>query len=89
MQETFCQSCGMPMGKTDELYGLEQDGSKNPDYCKYCYGNGDFTFQGSLAEMIEICVQPMVEAHPEMTADKAREMMRQFMPTLKRWREDA
>ena len=33
MEERFCQSCGMPMGDTDELYGTEADGSKSTDYC--------------------------------------------------------
>ena len=31
MEERFCQSCGMPMGDTDELYGTEADGSKSTD----------------------------------------------------------
>ena len=33
MEERNCQSCGMPMGPTDELYGTETDGSKSKDYC--------------------------------------------------------
>lgn len=43
MEQQFCQSCGMPMGAAD-LYGTETDGSKNTDYCKYCYEHGAFTF---------------------------------------------
>ena len=31
MEQRYCQSCGMPMGATDELYGTEQDGSKSAD----------------------------------------------------------
>lgn len=85
MQEKFCQSCGMPMGTADAQYGTERDGGKSADYCSYCYEGGAFTFSGGMDEMIEICVPPMVEANPDMTADKAREMMKQFMPTLKRW----
>lgn len=83
--ELYCQSCGMPMGATDEFYAKNQDGSKNPDYCSYCYENGSFTFDGTMEEMIEICIPPMVEANPHMSAEKAREMMMQFLPTLKRW----
>lgn len=85
MEEKYCQSCGMPMGKTDEMYGTEKDNSKSTDYCKYCYENGAFTFRGSMEEMIEICVSPMVENNPGMTQDSAREMMRKFFPMLKRW----
>lgn len=28
MNEKYCQSCGMPMGNTDELYGTNADGKK-------------------------------------------------------------
>jgi hypothetical protein len=85
MEEKYCQSCGMPMGNTDEMYGTEKDGSKSTDYCKYCYDNGAFSFHGSMEEMIEICVPPMVEYNPGMTPDSAREMMRKVFPMLKRW----
>lgn len=86
MEQTFCQSCGMPLTPESELCGTNADGSKNPEYCIYCYKGGAFTADVTLDEMIEICVPPMVEANPGMTAGKARELMRQFMPQLKRWR---
>lgn len=86
MKAKFCQSCGMPMGDTDELFGTEKDGTKSEDYCTYCYQNGDFTFHGSMDEMIEICVKPMTDSDPNMTEDSARAMMKGFLPTLKRWR---
>ena len=40
MNQKFCQCCGMPMGDTNELYGTNADGSKNEEYCKYCFENG-------------------------------------------------
>jgi hypothetical protein len=85
MEEKYCQSCGMPMGETDENYGKETDGTKSKDYCKYCYENGEFTFNGSMEEMIEICVPHMASANPDMTEDKARNIMKEWFPTLKRW----
>lgn len=85
MQQKFCQSCGMPMD-TEDLYGTEADGSRSVDYCKYCYEQGSFTFEGSMEEMIEICVPHMAEGNPDITADKARTMMHEFFPTLKRWK---
>lgn len=84
--QKFCQSCGMPMGHTNEMYGHEANGEKNADYCIYCYDKGAFTSERTMDEMIEICVQPMVESNPGMTADTARQMMREFMPMLKRWK---
>ena len=73
------------MGAANEMYGTNADRSQNEDYCKYCFENGAFTSDSTMEEMIEICVPHMVSAHAEMSADKAREMMRGFFPTLKRW----
>ncbi len=88
MEQKFCQSCGMPMGTGEDLYGTEANGSKSEDYCSYCYENGQFTFNGSMEEMIEICVPPMVENNHSMNAEQARGMMNQFFPLLKRWKKD-
>jgi len=85
MEEKYCQCCGMPMGETDEMYGSELDGIKSKDYCKYCYENGKFTFNGSMEDMIELCVPNMASANPNMKEDEARDAMREWFPTLKRW----
>lgn len=86
MEDRYCQSCGMPMGPTNELYGTEADGSRSKDYCHYCYTNGAFTVDCTMKQMIDFCVQPMVEAVPDMTADQARSIMNEQFPKLKRWR---
>lgn len=85
MKEKFCQSCGMPMGETDELYGSEIDGTKNEDYCKYCYENGKFTSDCTMEEMIQFCIPHMANAESGFTEQQAETMMREFFPTLKRW----
>lgn len=85
--QKFCQSCGMPMGETDALYGTEAGGEKSADYCKYCYENGAFTFSGTMEEMIAICAPHMAEGNPGMTEEAAKQMMREFFPRLKRWGE--
>lgn len=87
MKEEYCQSCGMPMGATDELYGTEVDGQKSKEYCKYCYNKGAFTGECTMEEMIEICVPHMVDEASGITADKARAMMKEYMPSLKRWKK--
>ena len=61
MNTKFCQSCGMPMEGADAPWGTNADGSKNEDYCSYCYQKGSFTSDLSMEEMIEFCV-------PHMTA---------------------
>ena len=86
MEERYCQSCAMPMGNDDSLYGTEKDGTLSKDYCKYCYQDGAFTFHGTMQEMIDFCVKPMLEADPTMTEATARGMLNQAMPALKRWR---
>ena len=86
MEGRLCQSCAMPMGTTNEMYGTKADGSTCEDYCKYCFENGKFTANCTMDEMIEICVPHMVSAHSGMAGDDARKMMREFFPTLKRWK---
>ncbi|NLI53306.1 MAG: transcriptional regulator [Clostridiales bacterium] len=86
MEERCCQSCGMPLGPTDEFLGTQQDGAKSEDYCKYCYENGAFTAECTMREMIDFCVQPMLDNVPGMTEESARAMMNEQFPKLKRWR---
>ena len=89
-QETkFCQSCGMPLN--DENRGTNADGSKNDDYCMYCYQNGKFTNDFTMDEMIEFCAQFVDEVNKNMpkpmTKEEYKDMMRQYFPMLKRWKK--
>lgn len=87
MDQKFCQSCGMPMGDNANLYGTNKDGSQNQDYCTYCFKDGHFTFNGSMEELIEFCVPKMVQANQDMSEEKARQIMLEWFPTLKRWKK--
>lgn len=88
MDTKYCQCCGMPMGE-NEVYGTEADGSKSVDYCNYCYENGEITFKGTMDEMIEFCIPPMVDAKVVSSVEEARQMMKQFFPTLKYWKQQS
>ena len=55
MEQRFCQSCGMPL--TDDVLGTNADGTKNEDYCMYCYKDGKFLQDCTMEEMIEHCAQ--------------------------------
>lgn len=88
MNQKFCQCCGMPL-ENETMYGTEKDGSKNEDYCNYCYENGAVTFPGTMEEMIAICVPHMMEANPDMTAEQATQQMQAYFPTLKHWQQAA
>ena len=83
----FCQSCAMPL--TDAaLLGTEADGTPSPHYCKYCYDKGKFTQDMTMEEMIDFCAGSMARANPGMTEEQAKEMMRQYFPTLLRWKKE-
>lgn len=58
----FCQSCGMPMKQDPQGGGTNADGSKNEQYCSYCYQNGAFTFNGTVEEFQEHCRQIMIKS---------------------------
>ena len=85
----FCQSCGMPL--TDEVLGTNADGSKNEDYCMYCYKDGKFLQECTMEEMIEHCSQFIDEVNKQMpqpmTKEEYKQMMRGFFPMLKRWKK--
>ena len=85
----FCQSCGMPLN--DENHGTNADGSKNEDYCIYCYKDGKFTNDCTMEEMIEFCSQFVDEVNKEMpkpmTKEEYKVMLKQVFPLLKRWKK--
>ncbi len=81
--QNFCQSCAMPI--TEDIFGTNADGSKNPEYCKHCYQDGKYTMECTMQEMIDFCAPYMAEADPNLTPEKAKEQMQAFFPKLKRW----
>ena len=88
MEMKFCQSCGMPL--TNEVLGTNADGTPNEDYCIYCYKDGKFTQDMTMEQMIDHCAQFTDEINRQsgqnLTQEQAKEMMRQFFPHLKRWK---
>jgi len=86
MQEKFCESCGMPMGETDEMYGTEASGAKSTDYCKNCYDKGAFTNpNATLEETIEFVSALMVKDFG-FSPEDAKEQCNAGIPNLKRWK---
>lgn len=89
MNTDICQSCGMKMKAED--YGTNADGSTNREYCRYCWPNGKFSKDETMEEMIESNLQFLDEFNKEggtnFTPDEAREEMRKYFPTLKRWKK--
>ena len=83
----FCQSCGMPL--TDDVLGTNADGSKNEEYCIYCYKDGAFTGDFTMEEMAEFCTQFVDEYNKNtgqnLTREEYKLMLLQYYPSLKRW----
>src|ERR1043166_8605064 len=79
----FCQSCSMPM-QPPEDFGTNADGSRNTEYCHYCFQNGAFVNpNATMQEVIDISVGAMRNMHmPEPLIEQTR----MFIPMLKRWR---
>jgi len=88
MEQQFCQSCGMPL--SEEHFSKNTDGSINKEYCSYCFADGAFSENITMDEMIEHCLEYLDEFNKDsgtkMTKEEAREQMRQFFPSLKRWK---
>ena len=89
MEQKFCQSCGMPID--DSTFGKEADGSKNEDYCHYCYADGHFTKECTMDEMIELNLNYLDEFNKDSevknTVEEARKTMKEYFPQLKRWKQ--
>ncbi len=85
----FCQSCGMPL--TEHVFGTNDDGSKNEDYCIYCYKDGKFLQDCTMEEMIEHCAQFVDEVNKGLPQPITKEeyigQMKVYFPKLKRWRK--
>ncbi len=84
--QTFCQSCGMPMNDS-ELFGTEISGEKNDEYCRYCYDKGNFSQPNlTMEEMIDFCTSVLKE--DGMEEEKAKTMLKNTIPFLKRWKKN-
>lgn len=80
----FCQSCAMPLMSVQE-HSTNADGSRNQDYCRYCYENGAFTSNMTMEQMIDFCVPFVKEQYGNEEA--ARKVLEGWFPQLKRWKK--
>lgn len=79
----------MPL--TDDILGTNADGGRNEDYCIYCFKDGKFTQEMTMEQMIEFCAQFTDQMNEQagwnLTPEQAKEQMRRYFPTLKRWKQ--
>ncbi|MFH1541333.1 MAG: zinc ribbon domain-containing protein [Elusimicrobiota bacterium] len=81
----FCQSCGMPMKKDPQEGGTNSDGTKNADYCSFCYQKGAFTQPNLTAkQMQDFCIEKMREiGMPKFIGW----LFTRNIPKFKRWKK--
>jgi len=76
----------MPLENQEEI-ATNADGSKNEDYCCYCYEKGAFLYpDATLEDVIENCLPHVV---PDVFPDEAtaKAAMNEHFPTLKCWKK--
>ncbi len=84
----FCQSCAMPLEKPED-FGTDPAGYRVNDFCLHCFANGGFTEPAiSMPAMLEKCVSVMAQQRV-MPEARARALMTDVLPRLKRWRTPA
>lgn len=80
----ICQCCGMPL-QEDGLISRMPDGSLQEEYCRWCYQDGQFTYQ-SLTQLMETVIPHMVQEYA-MEEKQARRLLEDTLPQLAHWRE--
>lgn len=85
-QEASCQCCGTPFSVPNMDKGHDADGAENPDYCKWCYDDGAFTY-ATMDDVIEVSAPYLAEA-TGVSLDEAISYMGVLLPTLGHWRTD-
>ena len=84
-QEPACQCCGTPFSVPNMENGTDADGTQNPQYCKWCYDEGEFTYK-TMDDVIETSAPYLVQA-TGMSLDEAVSFMGALLPTLGHWKK--
>ena len=79
-RKLICQCCGMPL--EDEIMSKEKDGSINEEYCKWCYKDGNFTYN-DMESLISFCENTM--SNETFSKQQVRNYMSNLLPKLKHW----
>jgi len=80
-RQLICQCCGMPL--EDASISKEPDGMFNEEYCKWCYTDGEYTYE-NMDDLIDYCSEHMANEH--FTSDQVRAYMTEMLPKLNYWK---
>ncbi len=80
-RQLICQCCGMPL--EDLTLSKETDGTFNEEYCKWCYTDGQFTYE-DMNVLIDFCAEHM--ANENFSGEQVRAYMKDMLPKLNYWK---
>lgn len=83
-QKPSCQCCGTPFSVPNMPKGTDADGAENPNYCKWCYDEGEFA-NATMDDVIEKSAPYLMQA-TGVSLDEAVSFMGALLPSLKRWK---
>jgi len=83
-RQLICQCCGMPL--EDCSISRETDGVFNEKYCKWCYSEGEYTYD-NMDDLIDFCADHM--ANESFTPEQVRAYMKDMLPKLDYWKRYA
>ncbi|MBR6646479.1 MAG: helix-turn-helix domain-containing protein [Clostridia bacterium] len=81
-QQLICQCCGMPL--EDSNISKETDGFFNEEYCKWCYSDGEYTYE-NMDDLIDFCAEHMKNEY--ISDSQVREYMKEMLPKLNYWKK--
>ena len=81
-RKLICQCCGMPLD--DSCISKEPDGVFNEEYCKWCYADGEYTYD-NMDDLIDFCAKNMTNEH--LTEEQVRSYMKETLPKLNYWKK--
>jgi len=79
-QQLICQCCGMPL--EDANISREKDGIFNEEYCKWCYVEGEYTYD-NMDTLIDYCAEHM--ANEDFSSEQVRIYLKDMLPKLNYW----
>lgn len=81
-QQLICQCCGMPLD--DVTISREPDGTRNENYCKWCYTDGKFVYS-SIEELTDFLAEHMANA--AYPPEQVRAYLAEHLPKLDHWKK--
>lgn len=85
-----CQSCGTPLKTGDSsdesFFGTNKGGSKNSEYCKFCYFEGEFANKEATAVSMQESFSGHLIRVMKVPEPEAKERARNVVLALSRWK---